>query len=41
VRATVHHGDVARPVAVASATFMVFQQGQSGMVPGADKARPP
>jgi uncharacterized protein (TIGR00369 family) len=40
VRATVHHGEVAKPVAIASATFMVFQHGQSAMVPGADKAKP-
>lgn len=41
VRAVVHHGDERKPVAVAAATFMVFQQGQSRMVPGADKVRPP
>ncbi len=32
VRATVHDGDPEQPVAIASATFMIFQQGQTASV---------
>jgi len=39
VRATVHDGDPASPVAIASATFMIFQQGQAAAGSGSGAKR--